>query len=203
MSIFLRVLASTAVVYLATSPLILAEEPLTPEMQRSVDEYKLRENKQNFTGWDGILFFCRSDDDSNHAVKDICEKTSVNAEFLAASAKINLIEARNAFEVGAKAGMGELLVLEVNLHSIKHGVPAAVHANVRAYVFYANAVATHPWEKGMKDARMTPRSGDLIFWENASLGASSGTAKDLVVPLSQAIEQLLKEFFATYLKAQR
>jgi hypothetical protein len=57
--------------------------------------------------------------------------------------------------------------------------------------------------KGRKDARTTPRSGDLIFWERNVIGASSGTAQELAIPLSQGIEQLLKEFFADYLKAQR
>jgi hypothetical protein len=201
MNIFLRVLGATAFILLATSPLVLAERSLTAEMERSVEQYQVRKNKQNLTGWNGILFFCQFDDDSNQAVKDICEKTYVNAEFLAATAKINLIKGRDGFQMGFEAGVGELLVLEVKLNSTER--PSAVHANVRAYVGYYNAVQTHPGDKEKKDARIIPRSGDLIFWERSVLGASSGTAQDLAIPLSQGIEQPLKEFFADYLKAQR
>ena len=204
MNIFLSVLGLTAIIHLATSSLILAQQPLSAEIRQKAEEYRVRENKQNLSGWNGILFFCPFDDESGQVLKDICEKTYVNAEFLAVTAKVNLIKARSGFEVGFKAGTGDQLVLEVHLHATKHGVPAAIHAGIRAYAYYYEAVTTKPLlEGGMKDARLTPRSGDLIFWERTVLGASSGMAQDLVTPLSQGIEQRLKEFFADYLKAQR
>ena len=49
----------------------------------------------------------------------------------------------------------------------------------------------------------TTRSGDLVFWERVVTGATSGTDQDLVVPVADSIEQLLKQFFADYLNAQR
>jgi len=72
-----------------------------------------------------------------------------------------------------------------------------------AYINYSYAIENSPWEIKKDDLKMLPRSGKLVVWEEAVIGASSGTSQDLVTPISQGIEQHLKKFFADYLKAQR
>ena len=179
----------------------IAAQQLTPKEQRVVEEQRAKDNKQNLTGWHGIFFYCPTHEASNQALREVCEKTYRKAAFLAAAAKQTFTKAHTVFELAYISQIGEPLVLEIELFSTT-GSPAAVHARVKAYVSYSKAVQTSPTMKG-KGARMTPRSGDLIFWERETIGVSSGTAEGLVTDISNGIEQHLNEFFADYLNAQR
>ena len=203
MSARLLTLAAMGLALLLGGISAFAQQRPTADEQRVFEERKARKNKQNFTGWKGILFYCPDRDQSNQALKEICDKTHSNAAFLAAAAKLNLVKAHDAYELGFKARVGDLLVLEVELFSTKPGTPAAVHANLRAYISYSNAIDTSSLAHEKKGARTIPRSGDLLFWEREVIGASSGTAQELVLPISQGIEQHLKQFFAELINAQR
>jgi len=200
MNIFVGVLVFMAIIYLAPVQLVLG---ITDEMRQRVEKHILEENKANFSGWNGILFYCPYSKDSSKTQKDICEKADVNAEFLAAAAKLNLNKTHSPFEVGILAELEKRLILEVDVYSTSQGSPAVVSARVVAYIDYSYAIENSPWEIKKDDLKMLPRSGKLVVWEEAVIGASSGTSQDLVTPISQGIEQHLKKFFADYLKAQR
>ncbi|MCO6057964.1 hypothetical protein NG726_14955 [Pseudomonas sp. MOB-449] len=183
-------------------PSVSAELQSSPEIRRKAEIYQKEQYQKNLTGWNGILFYCPIEKQSSHALNEICENGYTNAEFLSASAKINLTRARDGYEVGLMSRISDLLILEIELGATKSGAPSAFHARLRAYVGYSEAVEKSQFEE-KKKARGIPRSGDIIFWERTAIGASSGTDKDLVTPMSKAIEQLLKQFFADYLNAQR
>jgi hypothetical protein len=203
MSARLLILAALGLALLLGGISAFAQQRPTADEQRIFEEHKARENKQNFTGWEGILFYCPDRDQSNKALKEICDKTYSNAAFLAAAAKLNLVKAHDGYELGFMAIADDLLVFEVELYSTKPGTPAAVHANLRAYISYSKAIDTSSLAQEKKGARTIPRSGDLLFWERGVIGASSGTAQELVLPISQGIEQHLKQFFADFVNAQR
>lgn len=201
-TIAFRVLHLVLLAFAIAIPPVLAEQQSFPEIRREVDTFQKEQNRKNLTGWNGILFYCPIEKQSSHALNEICEKSYTNAEFLSASAKINLTKAQDGYEVGYMSRASDLLILEIELDATKSGTPSAVHARLRAYAGYSEAVQESQF-KEQKKSRATPRSGDIIFWERTAIGASSGTDKDLVTPMSEAIEQLLKQFFADYLNAQR
>jgi hypothetical protein len=187
-------------IVVATPP-VFAEQQPSSEMRRKFDEQQKEQDRKNFTGWNGILFYCPIEEQSSRALNEICEKSYTNANFLAASAKVNLTKVRSGYEVLFKSRISDFLILEVELGATKPGTPSAVHARLRAYVDYSEVVEKSGYE-GQKRAREIPRSGDLIFWERTVIGASSGSDQALVAPISESIEQLLKQFFADYLNAQ-
>lgn len=197
----LRTIRLVLFAIVVATPPVFAEQQPSPEMRRQLDEYQKKNNRENLTGWNGVIFYCPIDEQSSRALNEICENSYTNAEFLAASAKVNLKKARSGYEVGFSSRVSDFLILEVELGATKPGIPSAVHASLRAYVGYSEVVTKSGYE-GQKRARETPRSGDLIFWERATMGASSGSDQALVAPMSEAIEQLLKQFFADYLNAQ-
>jgi hypothetical protein len=199
--IYLLVLIAN--ICLVPIPLVLAEQPLTGKMRQLVEDHIAEKNKKNFLGLSGILFYCFFNENSSQTQKNICEQAGVNAEFLAATAKVNLIKTHSAYEVALLAKVEKRLVLEVDLHFTASGSPAAVSARVIAYMDYSSAIEDSPTEIKKDDGRVHPRSGKLIVWEEGVIGASSGTTKELVTPVSEGIEQHLKKFFTDYLKAQR
>lgn len=175
----------------------------TAEQRQRLEEMQKITNKQNFTGWKGILVYCAGADPSIEGLREICEKTYTNANFLSAAAKLDVVKAISAAELGYRSVLDDFLVLEITLNATQHGAPTAIHANVRAYVHYSKAIDTSFNAQERKGPRATTRSGDLVFWERVVTGATSGTGQDLVVPVADSIEQLLKQFFADYLNAQR
>lgn len=71
MNIFVGVLVFMAIIYLAPVQLVLGERPITDEMRQRVDKHILEKNKNNFSGWNGILFYCFYSEDSSKIQKDI------------------------------------------------------------------------------------------------------------------------------------
>lgn len=201
--VYVRALVFMAIIHLPPLPFVLSEQPLLDEWKQSVEEGIAETNKQNLSGWRGVLLYCYLDGDSPEVQKDICEKAEVNAEFLAATAKINLIKTHSPYEARAIARLKKLLVLKIDVDLTRGGSPAAVSARILALRHYLNAVEDRPFAKGKKDDPLTvPRDGYLVMWEEGVLGATSGASQELVTPISQGIEQHLKKFFTDYLKAQ-
>lgn len=182
---------------------IAAETTLTLEERQKLEEMQNSRNKQNFTGWKGVLIYCTDVEKSLMSLREICEKTYRNADFLAAASKLDLVKAKNAYELGFRSVVDDRIVLEITLNATKQGTPAAIHASVRAYAHYSKAVDNPHNAREKKGPRADPKSGDLVFWEHVVTGASSGTAQDLVIPISEGIEQLMKQFFIDYLNAHR
>jgi len=193
-----------ALVYVLPVAAASPEQELSPELRKEAEKYRAQKNEKNFTGWNGVLFYCHSPTSRNKHLKDICEHTYTNVQFLAATAKVKLSKANTPFEVGYGATVGDLLVLQVELFSTGSTGPTAVHANLRAYSSYSNAVEKSETAASKGSVPQSkPRIGDLVLWERTVTAASSSTAQELVVPVSQGIEHQLKQFFADYLNAQR
>ena len=174
--------------------LSLLETPLN-----GYENYIKEKNKQNLGGWQGILFYCASEGESA-PLRNICEKSANNAEFLAATSKVNLVKAKHAIEVGFRSVVDDFIILEVALHATESPTPSAIHAEVKAYVGYSKVIDQSPIQK--KSPRANPRSGDLVFWERFAIGAGVGVKQDLISPMTEAIEQILKAFFTDYLNAR-
>jgi hypothetical protein len=182
----------------------IAQQEPSPDLREMAERYTVAKNEKNFTGWKGVVFYCHSPTSDNKHLKEICEKSYTNVSFLAATAKVKLAKARDAAEAAYGAIVGDLLTLELELFSTESGSLTAVHADLRASVSYSNAVEdVVSMAPKRSSARSKPRSGDLILWERTATGASSGSAQELVVPVSQGIEEHLKQFFADYLNAQK
>lgn len=180
-----------------------AETILTPEQRQSLEEMQKVTNKQNFSGWKGVLIYCTDADKLLKSLKEICEKTYTNADFLATISKLDLVKAKSAYELAFRSVVDDFLVLEITLSATKQGMPTAIHASVRAYAHYSKAVDNSLNAQEKKGPRADPKSGDLVFWERVVIGASSGTDQELVIPISEGIEQLMKQFFIDYLNADR
>lgn len=183
-------------------PFSIAEQQLTDKQKEELARYEEESNRKNFRGWQGIALYCPVERQTNLELKAICEKTLKNASFLAASAKINLLKIKDASMLGFLSRIGHYLILEVDLTATSEGPPAAVHAAIKAYSGYSSAIEKSSVSEDKNNPRENPHSGDLIFWEKEVIGASSGTIQDLVFGMSEEIEQILKQFFTAYLKAQ-
>jgi hypothetical protein len=191
-------------VALVASPRAFAEQIATTEAARWIEEASKAGNSKNFSNWNGVIFICYHGAKSNDVLDDICARSKVNAEFLAASAKVNLAVTKDYFEYALKSIKEGRLKLEVYLSSTKPGSPTAIHARMRAYLTFSNAIeANKPGLARGVEVGNTPREGDLIVWENSAIGASSGSGKDLVEPMGSAVDSLLKSFFTEFLVAQR
>jgi hypothetical protein len=193
----------------------LAERPnANQERMEMVQSYLEERYRNNFSDWEGILFYCYSDEtNQNPSLKRICDNSSINAKFLAASAKINLRTASDFKHVVFESAIGEYLILTVYLNGTDS--LRAVSARVRAYTGYSGPITTfRDLKEGSEERTNKPsgdlgyekrtnkRSGDLILWERSAIAASSNNEHELVSPLSEAIETLLKAFFADYLSAK-
>ena len=173
--------------------------PDGPMAQSIYREEKSRELHR--VGWHCFLLLSERKTLRPSSYRDICERSYTNANFLAASAKINIKKAQSLQAVGFEAVVGNHLILMLDLFATESDGTVAVVTNLRAYTDYSGPVEKYPLDNELP--QVNPRSGTLILWERNSVGTSTGPPRALVIPLSQGIEQLLKEFFADYLKAQR
>jgi len=187
---------------IAACPPAFAVQEQPSQTDQWLNKYTEKKNRENLTGWDGIIFYCsHRGKHSDQVLTEICERSYSNANFLAASAKINLRKAESLQAIGFDAVVGNYLILMVDLFATGLEGSVAVVTNLRAYTDYSGPVEKYPLDN--EQPHVNPRSGTLILWERNSVGTSSETLQALVVPLSQGIEQFLKEFFADYLNAQR
>lgn len=177
----------------------MAQQELAAKDRRETELYIEGKNKRNFEDWKSIGFYCASDAPKHPHAAQICSNTYTNAEFLAATASIPLERVRDGYELGFRSVAGDSLILEVKIFATERGNPMAMHAAIQAYTGYLRA--TEGGER--RGPRVKPRSGDLILWKREVIGASAGSGEDLVQPMSQGIEQHLKQFFADFLKARK
>lgn len=194
-------MASILSIWPQTAPAIQDQlKASDPDFLRKYTEAK---NQKNFAGWRSVLFYCWGRKELDRSLNAICERSFINARFLAATAKVNFEKARSMQHVGFEAGVGERLILLLDLQTTQGGgPPTVITANLRAYTTYSGPIRTIDDSQEQPKERFQTRSGDLIFWERGSIAVgSNGT--DLEHPLSDAIELLLKEFFSEYLSAQR
>lgn len=187
--------------HIALSHTAAAQQSPSPEKIKAYEEYTSQKHQKNLTGWKSVFFYCSIRDEENKSLTEICDNSYRNAAFLAAAAKVPFIKARDAFDLGFRAAADDYLVLEVELFSTRPTSPSAIHAHVKSYIHYSNAVQPSPNQRGDK-GRTIPRSGDLHVWERPVIGASTGTTQDLVPSISQGIEKILKEFFTDYINSQ-
>lgn len=185
--------------------LVFAErnQPTQEEIQ-VVEKHIQEKNIQNLTGWNGILFYCTSQDLSNKTLTKLCEKISASADFLASSANIDFAILKTAGELGFRSATDDYLILEVILTATQATkLPSAISANLRAYISYVETKDVSGISKLSKDGpRTIHRSGDLIMWERTVLSASSGSTDNHVSLISEGIEVRLKQFFTDFLKAK-
>jgi hypothetical protein len=190
------------VTLIAALPPALANQERTPKTDQWVEKYTEDNNRENFSGWEGILFYCfHNGKQSDRVLTEICERSYTNANFLATSSKINLTKAQSLRQIGFESYVGNRLILMIDLHANGSQPPVAVAAKLQAYTSYSGPVKKYPLLS--EQPQENPRSGTLILWEREAIGATSGLGQDLLSPVSEAIEQMLKQFFADYLNAQR
>lgn len=157
--------------------------------------YHEAKNKQNFADWEGIAIFCSVQETPKTALQEVCENTYTNAALLAATTNIKLRRLQRGLDLGAFATVGDFLILEVTVSATKDDHPSGAHASIRAYTTL-NDVAQR-WRQ-VPDPRTKPRSGNIIFWSRDAIAASPNGKSELVQPLSEAIEQDIKQFFSDF-----
>jgi len=184
----------------------LAEQQQTPQSDHEwYEKFTEDKNRENFVGWEGILFYCYAGKEPDKVLTEVCEKSYINANFLAASAKISLKKAQSLKQVGFESAVGVRLILLLDLRATKS--PAVIAVKLRAYTSFSGPVKK--FDDSKEEPQLEPqfrtnkRSGDLIFWEREAIGASSGMGPELATPTSEAIDGMLKQFFTDYLNAQR
>lgn len=156
-------------------------------------------NRQQFSGWGGIVFRCLPNNLSDSLEKRICKSASSDARFLAESAKIPFqdtgSEDYSAVLIASNA-LSHALVLETSVLSTKL-YPKGVHVAVRAGSFYSGAI-----ELGAIPGtpESTGRDGDLILWERSAIG--TGDENGLAQSMPGYVSTVLKEFFALFLKSR-
>src|SRR5678809_553776 len=158
------------VVLLATVLLITGMQPCLAEQRDAkqaytktqIQNYTQNKDRTNYAGWEGILFYCYvNDKKSTEALQSICERTSTNAKFLAASAKIDFQIANDLVQVGFESSIGERLILLVDTF----GSSNAIAATTRAYTGFSGPIKTMRKSTGGTREHTSLRSGDLILWE--------------------------------------
>ena len=197
----ITVLAAAILITGSQQSLAKQEQP-TPSEHEWIKKYTEDKNRKNFADWVGILFYCHppKNQEDDFLVK-ICERSYLNANFLAASAKIDLERAQDLKRVGFESVVGDRLILMIDFTATRK--PTAVSVTLTAYTTYSGPVNTiHESGEG-EQTRTNMRSGDLILWGKGLIASSSNNAQDLIGPLSEAIDGLLKEFFTDYLSARR
>ena len=199
----LIVLVRSLMSRLAVFVIVFLVAPVFSFAQQSVDSnasaYIQNKNAMNFADWEGILFYCFFNDKKpTEMLRTVCERTSTNAKFVAASSKIDFWIAKDLVQLGVAAVYKENLILLVELT----GTRAAISATVKAYTQFTGPMEANRESKEGTIERLTNmRQGDLILWERNLV--ASGIGEELVVAVTQSIEVLLKEFFADYLIAQK
>jgi hypothetical protein len=184
---------------------LAVQERIRPTDHDFFQKYSDDKNRKNFTGWEAILFYCwPGGKEENASLKAICERSLVNARFLAASAKIKLEKATGMQQVGFETAVGERLILMIGLTATTGSkTTKGIAVNVRAYSSYSGPIRTIVYsEEHEPQERTQIRSGDLIFWERGGIAVGSN-GQELESPVSEAIDLLLKDFFSDYLNAQR
>jgi hypothetical protein len=103
------------------APLILSmcEQGFSGETEEDrAKSYLEAQNRINFVGWEGILFYCYTGTkDPNPMLDEICNRSFVNADFLTASAKIKLQRGKSLYHSAFAAALGEQLVLLLKLNA--------------------------------------------------------------------------------------
>lgn len=181
----------------------IAQNEMSAEGRRELEAFTAGRIKQNFADWKGIAFHCAIDEPSSIPASRVCENTYTNAEFLAATANVPLIKVRDGNEIGIRSLLGEYLVLQVSVLATKQGSPTAIFASIKTYVSYSQARESGHFAQKRNDPRTKSRSGDMTLWERTIIGASGGDGSDLVQPMSQGVEQFLKQFFADFINARK
>ena len=195
--------AFAAAILFAVSLEPIAQQDISAEGRRELEAFAAEKRKQNFADWKGIAFYCEVEDPSSVSASRVCENTYTNTEFLAATANVPLVKIWDGYELGIRSLVGEFLILQVKILATKQGSPTAINISIQAYASYSQATEDSHLARKRNDPRRNSRSGDLILWERKIIGASGGEGGDLVQPMSQGVEQLLKQFFADFINARK
>ncbi len=160
--------------------------------------------KSKFAGWGGIVFVCVPDEAEVEILEGICQSAMSKARFLAAASRIpfeGLGVISDGYDLGFREGFAVAvmqprgLVLEVEVHATKPAV--AMSVTVKALSSYSEAV-----ELGEKTGpQSSPKSGELGLWERVAIG--SGAGYQFQQAMSDALDQLLQNFFSDYLIGQQ
>ena len=172
----------------------LSSLPTVSIGQSSSDEGEFQREYygKNFAGWNGIVFLCEFDD-ADTLLARICDRARTDLNLLAATHRISVEVAKpNAIQHAAFiAAADNRVTLTLYLDATKSkddGAPKAVFARLAYETFFSDAV-----EKNSKQGSIysLPRSGDLEIWSSSVIG--SGIGSDLISPIADGVETLLKE----------
>jgi hypothetical protein len=161
-----------------------------------------KKNRTNFSGWNGIVFICAKGENSEE-ITQICHRINENISFIAATSRVRLMIAKSYLDFYMNIQMGNLLPLEAIFFFTNKGPPAAISVRLRSGISFSEAIEYKDNRSISGGRNVSPRSGELIFWERTTLGATTGVLNELVSPVSQGVEQLLKIFFTDYLVANK
>lgn len=156
-------------------------------------------NRQNFSGWKGIVFVCAYDRE-DRVLAEICLRGTSEIELLAVAAKVSLkvAEPNNLEQASFMAALNKFVTLEYELmatKTINSYDPKAVHGRLVFEVFYSNAVESQASSESLD---RFPRSGDLELWSRPII--ASGATSELVGPFAEAAESLFKKAIAHFLR---
>jgi hypothetical protein len=198
-------------------PLIVlsAERDIDDSTRREVRAKMEAAKLKRLKGWKRIVFLCSPSEKtrSRDMFDRICERTNTNVKFLAASAKVQVQVAPDAYELGFLSGLRGMLRLEVELFSSACDTSAcAIHATVVARFPYDKAIdqaaRSYPIReedrRGPKDSPASiPRPIEALMWGPRHLTASGYPGEELASGVSNGVDTLLKEFFTDYIQANR
>jgi len=185
------------------------EVPVIPDKtEQKILEHMQGTQLQRLQGWPGMIFYCPTDEAKSPALRQICIDSYATMEALAAQYGIKFHKARNANDVVLLPHLTGRLKLAIDLDATDPAAqPSAIAARIEVLAHYTHAV-NRASELSQDDAQAkhplnVPQHVDAILWEASLIKAVSGSQDELVKPMSDAINEKLRAFFADYAKANQ
>jgi hypothetical protein len=155
-------------------------------------------------GWPSITFFCEFDEGQSDAQR-VCDAAATEARLIAAQSKIQLRVAPQYRAMYASSVVDGALILHFKVRQTAPGMaPSGMSINADAWGFVSEAKFKKFDPPGSLNlVGEVSRSGELVLWSHpAAVGGSADAPSALVPDMTDAAEQILKRFFATFLEAQ-
>jgi len=196
------------------APAKTQEIPVVPDStEQKILDHIRETNLTRLKGWPGMIFYCPTDEARTPALRQICIESYRNLEGLAAQYGVKFHKARNANDVAVLPHLTGRLKLVIEFSGTEPDTqPSAIAARVSVLAHYAQAISrsselssagSTTASSQAKHPLLVPQHVDAILWEGSVIKAASGGEEALVRPITDAINENLKAFFADYARANQ
>jgi hypothetical protein len=168
-----------------------------PGYAQSADEFQAKRERQNYSGWKGLVFSCGGVIPT--AILADCEQVWKHVQSLAKIANVPIERPRTYEEFFARKASADLMALRISISTSSGTAPYAVSALVEGYVTILDAVSA---SADKNSARAQPRLGHLLIFQR-SVVLPSRDLIDVSERLVHEINGHTLEFLTTYINAQR